>query len=251
MANTNIGSFCSIFMPQADYIVSDRSRSYFYQTPAREGQRLLAALAGTNQAAKDQAQTAFRTISDTISNASRIRATQWVDNVLNTFGAYLAANRVVLGGPGYANDILYIISVPEFGLNAFKKDATMTWDATGIFPQSLENYIQDQVRDRLWNNFRHVHVLFIFSCCTHTSDVTASRIIASNRLSVIWTPSEAPSPLDIVRTVTKFRWDVTDNNPKPEMFTPDKAWDPKTGNSVLSLGSPARDRFTETEITLP
>jgi hypothetical protein len=161
----------------------------------------------------------------------------------------------------YANDILYIITSPEFGLNGWKDnpgaDGIKKWNVSGAFSRSLEAYIRDRARAKLASEpFIHFHILFIFSCFTHsTNNMVAQvalngqqRIVANNRLNIVCCESATPDPLKIrISTVTKFENSPVDS--VPMVFAAENDWNANTG--AMTFGTPTRSRDVETKFQLP
>ena len=238
-------------MPQADLLVSDRARLYLN----KEGKAYFQALMTKKDI--DRQKKAFVDASEGITLNSQAAAKQWVGNVLDTFAAHVTDIPPVLplsmaGERQYSNDVLYIISTPEFALNGYL-EGSKKWTAAGAFPQSLETYIQTEAQQQLNARFKHLHVLLVFSCFTHTYDTRnivairgqpeEPRFIGTNRLSIVSTDS--PS----ARTVTKFRWDTTDS--AKGLFMPDKEWDTNGNPTFNAPGTLKNQRSTEIQVGLP
>src|SRR5947199_5261937 len=138
--NHAIGSFSAIFLPSADIIaIGDPVRDYFNK-PDGKAAAFVNALSVPDAApdAIQKAQQAFMATSDQVDVDSRPAADRWVDNAFSALATRLQGIPTVANQ--YANDTLYIVTTPEFGLNAWKDspgpNGIQKWDATGPIPQS-------------------------------------------------------------------------------------------------------------------
>lgn len=181
-----------------------------------------------------------------------------MDNVFSALQIRLANIHTVANQ--YADDILYIVTSPEFGLNGWKDNpganGIKKWNASGAFPQSLEAYIRDRVCVKLASDpFIHFHILFIFSCFTHSTNNMVpqvalngqQRIVANNRLNIVCRKSATPDPLKFrISTVTKFENSPVDS--VPIVFTAENGWNDNTG--AMIFGTLTRSRDVETKFQL-
>jgi hypothetical protein len=267
--NEKIERFCTIFLPPADNIAtSDPARKYIKvtkpPTPPSEALSLVNALASNIPKDIGPAQHTFEAIADAIDVASRPAAKQWLHNVFSALETHLAQIPRMAGQ--YANDILYIVTTPEFGLNGFQESDPADewdgkkWDARGAFPSSLETYIRDVVCIKLRSDpFNHFHILFVFSCFTHSTSTMVSlvepgingpqKIVANNRLNVICVGSPMPDSKAHVHTITKFAWNPVADMVKEELFTSETAWDSISQANIF--GMEGKRRSDHTQITLP
>jgi hypothetical protein len=249
-----INNFCAIVLPPADnIIINDPHRIYLRSAnPAQEALSLVNALA-SDAPKVEAAQLGFGKKSKEIDVLSREAAKQWLDNAFNALKTHLA--EVPTTAEQYADDVLYIATTPEFGLNGWQEpgsneeDDGMRWNARGAFPSSLETYIREEVCKKLQSNpFNCFHILFVFSCFTHSTSTMVplvepgtngpQKIGANNRLSIVYFENHPPAAKSHVHTVTKFAWNDADMA-NPVLFTPETVWESGTA------------RNDHTQITLP
>jgi hypothetical protein len=263
----SIRSFRAIFLPPADIILRGNiARKYLkISKPSGEATTLVNAHAAAlvNQDNITRAQAAFEKKSRDVDVASRHSADQWVDNVFGALAGHLPGVQVPANT--YQDDILYVVTTPEFGLNGSQdppddEDGIKMWDASGAFPESLEVYITEKVGEKMSSDrFIHFHILFVFSCFTHSTQTmvpqvdpgknSPPKIVANNRLNIVCLKSATPGATNPTHyTVTKFAWNAVDTV-REQLFTRERGWNSTTQERLF--GDPAKPRNEETKITLP
>jgi hypothetical protein len=135
--NNAIGSFSAIFLPPADIIaIGDPVRDYFNKPDGKAAAFVNALSATAGPDTIQNAQQAFMAKSEQVYVDSRPAADQWVDNAFSALATRLPGILPVANQ--YTNDTLYIVTTPEFGLNAWTDSPGLNgiknWDATGAFP---------------------------------------------------------------------------------------------------------------------
>lgn len=123
MANPAISRFVSIFMSPADFIVdptdNEKTRGYLTDPngPAYSYVNATNAVAANNNSTNRErlaaAKAAFVRESTMIAAASAPAVRQWLDNVFSALAAHLP--NVHPAEDRYTDDILYIVTMPEFG----------------------------------------------------------------------------------------------------------------------------------------
>lgn len=165
-----------------------------------------AASRGTDKSTLDHAKNELANAIEQYTNTVTPTLQAWVDAAFSSLGLPARSST----GPGYHDDLLHIVLIPEFAFNGRIENGTIIYGAEYPLPEAVEGKLTEIIHAKLQAEYPHLRVICAFSIASYldmlfTFDSSGvDKIASANRMTVLTSTSKP------FMRVTKFSPSNTD-----------------------------------------